>query len=180
MREAPWLLKPLIVNGDAKDSIVWALTSNQRLLTQPLDQREAREENVMNSVMNECPPISQNTGTLLTLISASECLSAPLLIKSHTAPRVPWEERDGARHPEHLGLVCCSLYTLDKTLRVHRDLSREEREIQINEALVHFNYQTINHRIARNLLLLFEFCILCISVLQIDKLQMFLAREIVS
>ena len=40
---------------------------------QTFDQSEAREGNVLNFVMNECPPISQNTGTLLTLISGNVC-----------------------------------------------------------------------------------------------------------
>ena len=119
---------------------------------------------MLNFVMNECPPISQNTGTLLTLISARECLSAPRLIKSQTDSARALREETG---PWVTSGPCLRL-TLYKTLEC---APRLREEPQVNEALVHSNYQTINHRIARNLLLLFEFCILCISALQIDKLQ---------
>ena len=89
---------------------------------QTFDQSEAREGNVLNFVMNECPPISQNTGTLLSAHShLRECLSAPRLIKSQTDSARALRGETG---PSVTSGPCLPL-TLHKTLRVHRDCSRE-------------------------------------------------------
>ena len=163
MREAPWLFKSLIVNGDG--NCLTVLKTNKRPLPLTFDQPEAREENVLNFVMNECPPISQNTGRDL----AQSHLGQGMFVGASPYKVTHWfragrachelERRDGAIRNIWALFAAPTLHFTQNTQSAPRLI---HPEIQINDALVHFNYQAINHRIARNLLLLvfyaFQFC----------------------